>query len=509
MKAKSIMIQGTGSSVGKSLLVTALCRIFAQKGLKVAPFKAQNMSLNSAITAQGHEIGRAQAAQAEAAGIEPSALMNPVLLKPGSDKSSQIIVNGLLKTTLTAREYYGYRASLKPYVLAAYEELAAAHDLVCIEGAGSPAEINLRENDLANMGMAELADAPVILVGDIDRGGVFASLYGTVRLLEPDEQARIKGMVINKFRGDVSILEPGLRQLEQILALPFLGVLPYWDIRMDEEDSLAERLDNAAAPGAKKDSALDIAVIRLPKISNHTDFAALEAQPDVTLRYVRTPAELGAPDWIILPGTKNTLADMLHISQNGLARRIIALHGLGVPVWGICGGFQMLGQSIRDPGKVESGLGSVDGLALLEQHTLFGSQKRTTRTELRIRSEDFDGQNHCPLRGTGGMTLKGYEIHMGDTFGSAPPLGLTADGAADGAVAGGGAVVGTYLHGLFDNPAFTRKVLNNLRQTKGLAPLPVPNENYADFREKEYDRLAATVEKHIDIWALERIIGLA
>lgn len=506
MKAQSVMIQGTGSSVGKSLLVTALCRIFARKGVRVAPFKSQNMSLNAAVTAEGHEIGRAQAAQAEAAGIEPSSLMNPVLLKPSGDRTSQIIVNGTVRTTLTAQEYYHYRASLKPDVLRAYETLASRHDLVIIEGAGSPAEINLRENDLANMGMAEMADAPVVLVGDIDRGGVFASLYGTVKLLEPDEQRRIKGFVINKFRGDVSILEPGLRQLEYILNRPFLGVLPHWDVRIDEEDSLSERL--ARGRTADTDARpLDVAIVRLPRLSNYTDFAALEAQPDVALRYARSPAELGAPDWIILPGTKNTLSDLRYLHDSGLAERIKALHAAGTPVWGVCGGFQMLGRAVSDPEGVEGGPDSAPGLGLLALETMFDRHKRTTRASFSVNPE---AAASGLLRGTGGMRLAGYEIHMGRSHAQdARPLALNEAGGHDGAVSADGITVGTYLHGIFDNTAFTRTLLNNLRATKHLPPLPLPAEtDYTDFRQNEYDRLADMVERHLDMKALETIIGL-
>ena len=516
MSAKTLMIQGTGSSVGKSLIVTALCRIFARQGVSVAPFKSQNMSLNSFITDEGHEMGRAQVVQAEAAGLSPSSLMNPVLLKPCGDRVSQVIVNGAVRATLTAWEYHTFRATLTEDVLKAFNTLAARHDLILIEGAGSPAEINLRENDLANMGMAELADAPVVLVGDIDRGGVFASLYGTVKLLEEAEQRRIRACIINKFRGDAAILEPGLRQLESLLARPVLGVLPYMDVRIDEEDSLTGRLDRGrnktegVTPGHAPADAVDIAVIRLPRLSNFTDFAVFDMMPDAAPRYVGGAGEVGSPDCIILPGSKNTMGDMLFLRESGLADRILDLHRRGTPVIGICGGYQMLGRVIHDPEGVESGCPEMPGLGLLAMETRFFPHKRTTQTVMRI----------CPeaaragiLRGTEGLLLKGYEIHMGESRargGAAlAPLGTREDGSAEGAVNAEGTVFGTYLHGVFDSLAFTRTLLNNLRAGKGLPPLAAtsaPDARYEDFRRAEYDRLADQVAAHLDMDALTRII---
>ena len=532
--ARTLMVQGTASSAGKSMLVTALCRIFRRKGLSVAPFKAQNMSLNSFITADGLEMGRAQVAQAEAAGIEPSALMNPILLKPGSDHCSQVIVNGVVHATMDAREYYRTRHTLRPAVLEAFTRLAAEHDLIIIEGAGSPAEINLRENDLANMGVAELADAPVILVGDIDRGGVFASLYGTVALLEPEEQRRIQGVVINKFRGELAILEPGLRQLEELLDRPVLGVLPYMDIVLDEEDSLAERLEkkqqrvrpslHTAAPDMPTDDTLDIAVLRLPRLSNFTDFAAFDTLPDVNLRYVADTVSLGHPDLLIIPGSKSTIADMHFLWDSGLAEAVRALHATGTPVVGICGGYQMLGKSIRDPEGTESSLTHAPGLGLLDVETDFAPAKRTTRTRLTILADTG------LLSGTGGMQLEGYEIHMGISMVRKESQRLAVYGSADsadeqvaspttiregamkpdtvyeGATSPDGMVVGSYLHGFFDNLAFTRTLVNTLRRKKGLAPLPMLSGTYTAFKEAAYDRLADEVEAHLDMPALERII---
>ena len=363
--AKAIMLQGTASNAGKSLLSAGLCRIFRQDGYKVAPFKSQNMALNSAITPDGLEMGRAQVVQAEAAGVAPDARMNPILLKPTSNVGSQVIVNGVPRGTMPAGEYFHYRKSLIPEVMAAYESLAAEYDIIVIEGAGSPAEINLKQDDIVNMGMAKRAKAPVLLCGDIDRGGVFASLYGTVKLLESDEQDLIKGLIINKFRGDVEILRPGLGQLEQLTGKPVLGVVPMLDVDVDDEDSLSSRLS-----GSGKVGLVDIAVIRLPRLSNFTDFNPLERMEEVTLRYVGSVKELGNPDLILLPGTKNTMDDLRWLRQSGLEGAILKHAAKGGAVVGICGGYQMLGQSVSDPDGVESG-GTLKGLGLLPAHTVF------------------------------------------------------------------------------------------------------------------------------------------
>lgn len=509
MRAKRLMIQGTGSSVGKSLLVAALCRIFARKGLRVAPFKAQNMSLNSCITEEGHEMGRAQAVQAEAAGIAPSSLMNPVLLKPCGDRTSQVIVNGVARTTLGAREYYAFRPTLREEVMRSFSLLAQRHDLILIEGAGSPAEINLRENDIANMGMAEMADAPVLLVGDIDRGGVFASLFGTVKLLEPAEQDRIRGFIINKFRGDRDILEPGLRDLEQLLARPVLGVLPWLDVCIDEEDSLTERLGRG---NVRARADLDIVVLRLPRLSNFTDFAVFDIMPDVRLRYADTAGAIGNPDLVILPGTKNTLRDMRHVRESGLERRILALHRSGTPILGVCGGFQMLGRAIRDPQGLEGEAGWMPGLGLLDVETVFAPHKKTTRTRAALAPQACASGL---LRGMAGLSLSGYEIHMGRSE-ILPGTGHVSllrgeDGSGEGLADIRGAVFGVYMHGLFDNMAFTRGLLDNLRENKGLPPLS-PAESgspaaYAEFRQSQYDLLADRVEACLDMHALEAIIA--
>ena len=369
--AKSIMIQGTMSSAGKSLVAAGLCRVFRQDGYTVAPFKSQNMALNSYVTAEGLEMGRAQVMQAEAAGAEPSVLMNPILLKPTSDVGSQIIVNGEVRAVMDARGYFAYKKTLVPDILAAYQKLSAAYDIVVIEGAGSPAEINLKEHDIVNMGMARLADAPVLLVGDIDRGGVFAQLVGTLALLEDDERRRIKGLVINKFRGDKSLLTPGIRMLEERCGIPVVGTLPYLHIDLDDEDSLTERF---ASGGGDAAGMIDIAVLQLPHISNFTDFVPLSAEAGVHLRYVKRVGELGHPDAVIVPGTKNTMDDLRWLRQNGMEAAVKKLAAAEVPVLGICGGFQMLGREIDDSAGAEAG-GCMQGMGLLPVKTVFSVQK--------------------------------------------------------------------------------------------------------------------------------------
>ena len=448
--AKCIMVQGTMSGAGKSLLVTALCRIFLQDGWRVAPFKSQNMALNSYVTADGREMGRAQAAQAEAAGLECDVRMNPILLKPSSDMGSQLIVNGEVRGQYDARDYFRMKRSLIPDILAAYNSLAAENDIIVIEGAGSPAEINLRADDIVNMGLAELVDAPVLLVGDIDRGGVFAQLYGTVALLQPEERARIVGTVINKFRGDVSLLEPGLKQLEALTGVPVLGVVPYTGADIDDEDSLSPRLHQTAA-----EKAIDIAVIRLPHISNFTDFSPLEEHPALGVRYVSNAARLGNPDLIILPGTKSTIPDLLWLRETGLADAVQRLAAKGTPVLGICGGYQMLGQKLHDPEGAEQ-KGSFAGLGLLPCETVFSAQKTRTRRTAAVTAEPFAGAE-----------IEGYEIHMGRTErNGALPFCRFSDGGTDGAVQG--SVFGTYLHGLFNSGELTVRLADRLAARKGV-----------------------------------------
>ena len=483
--ARCIMVQGTMSGAGKSLLVTALCRIFRQDGWRAAPFKSQNMALNSYITRDGLEMGRAQVAQAEAAGLEPDVRMNPILLKPSSDTGSQLIVNGEVRGTYQAADYFAMKRTLIPDILAAYESLAAEHDILVIEGAGSPAEINLKAGDIVNMGLAALVDAPVLLVGDIDRGGVFAQLYGTLALLEEDERARVVGTVINKFRGDVEILRPGLAMLEEKTGVPVLGVVPYTRVDIDDEDSLSPRLEQT-----QRRRPLDIAVIRLPRISNFTDFSPLEAHPLLGVRYAARPSELAAPDLVILPGTKSTMADLLWLRQSGLETAIQRLAAGGTPVLGICGGYQMLGRYLRDPQGVEGG-GELRGMGLLPTGTTFLPQK--TRTRKRATA-------CAPFSGA---ELEGYEIHMGETERSgAAPFCLFPDGSPEGAVQGN--VFGTYLHGLFDTGQLTGQLASFLARRRGLALEELTLESRTAYQQRQYDLLADAVRASLDMDAIYR-----
>lgn len=371
--AKVIMIQGTMSNAGKSFLVAGLCRIFKQDGWRVAPFKSQNMALNSFITKEGLEMGRAQVMQAEAAGIDPMVCMNPILLKPTNHTGSQVIVNGEVIGNMSARDYFAYKKQLIPDIRKAFRKLEEYADIIVIEGAGSPAEINLKENDIVNMGLAQMLDAPVLLVGDIDRGGVFAQLLGTLMLLTEEERKRVKGLIINKFRGDKSILDPGITMLEEKGGVPVTGVVPYMELALEDEDSLTGRFDR------KKEGLIDIAVIHYPRISNFTDFNVFEQFPEVTVRYVTSISELHHPDLIFLPGSKNTMGDLKWMRQNGLEAAVKRLAG-EIPVFGICGGYQMLGENIEDPDGVEEG-GSIRGMELLSVTTVLQKEKRRCQTE--------------------------------------------------------------------------------------------------------------------------------
>ena len=484
--AKCIMVQGTMSGAGKSLLVTALCRIFLQDGYRVAPFKSQNMALNSYLTPEGLEMGRAQAAQAEAAGLECDVRMNPILLKPSSDMGSQLIVNGEVRGQYSAADYFRMKRSLVPEILAAYNSLAEENDILVIEGAGSPAEINLRQDDIVNMGLAELVNAPVILAGDIDRGGVFAQLYGTVALLQEQERRRLVGTVINKFRGDVELLRPGLKQIEELTGIPVLGVVPWMRVDLDDEDSLAPCLDRERA-----ERLLDVAVIRLPHISNFTDFAPLEEHPSLGLRYVDRAEKLGKPDLVILPGTKNTIGDLLWLRQNGLEKAIRQLAGDGTAVLGVCGGYQMLGRRLSDPMGVEQ-KGTVEGLNLLPCETVFTGQKTRRRGRAAVEAAPFRDAR-----------LEGYEIHMGRTeTGGAPPFCRLEDGRPDGAALDG--VFGTYLHGLFDSGELVTRLADWLARRKGLTLPAVTVGARAAYRQRQYDLLAHTVRESLDMEKIYR-----
>ncbi len=504
--AKTIMIQGTMSNAGKSLLAAGMCRIFKEDGYRVAPFKSQNMALNSYITEEGLEMGRAQVVQAEAAGVKPSAAMNPILLKPTNDTGSQVIVNGISIGNMPARDYFAYKKNLIPEIEKAFHSLSEEYDIIVIEGAGSPAEINLKQDDIVNMGMARMANAPVLLVGDIDRGGVFAQLYGTVMLLEPDERALIGGLIVNKFRGDKTILDPGLQMIEERLHIPVAGVVPYMDVDLEDEDSLGDHL---AGKERTEKAAVEIAVIRLPKISNFTDFQVFSILPEVHLHYVDRVSDLGKPDLVILPGSKNTVQDLLWMRQNGLEAAICKLEGAGVPVFGICGGFQMLGESLSDPEMVESesAVSSIRGMGLLPVRTVFGKEK--TRTRVSGSCTGIEGI----FEELSGMEVEGYEIHMGETTRSLPPLTYVMESQSgshltkmDGCQKGN--VYGTYIHGFFDMEGIAATVIKSLMKRKGLTFEPGGGFRYDEYKEQQYDRLAKTLRDSLDMERIYEIMGL-
>ena len=496
MRGKSLMIQGTASSVGKSVLCAALLRIMKQDGLRAAPFKAQNMALNSFATRDGLEMGRAQVTQAQAAGLEPDVRMNPVLLKPTSDRRSQVIVCGRPVGTMTAMEYHSYKPALRETIREVYDALEATVDAVVIEGAGSPAEINLREGDIVNMAMAEAADAPVILVGDIDLGGVFASLLGTMMLLSDAERARVKGVIINKFRGDPAILAPGLRMLEELIHVPVLGVVPWMDVELEEEDSVTARFSRVSGAGD-----LDIAVVQLAHIANFTDFQALALQPGARVRYARTAAELESADLIVLPGTKNTIEDLLDLRRRGMDAAIVRHARRGGMVLGVCGGYQMLGRVLRDPDHVESRVPELAGLGLLDMEVTFEKEKYTAQASASV----------CASRGwlsdAKGLTVDGYEIHAGQNRlgGSAVPW-LAIGERIDGVMNESGNVLGSYLHGLFDDGQLFAVIAAHLRRKKGLAGTDAAPVNLEAFREREFDRIASIVRASVDMDAIYRIL---
>ena len=493
--AKTIMVQGTMSNAGKSMLAAALCRIFRQDGYSVAPFKSQNMALNSYITHEGLEMGRAQVMQAQAAGIEPSVRMNPILLKPSSDTGSQVIVNGEVLGNMSAAEYFKMKVSLVPQIMQAFHSLAEQYEILVLEGAGSPAEINLKSDDIVNMGMAKLAKSPVLLTGDIDRGGVFASLAGTMMLLEPDERTMVKGLVINKFRGDKTILQPGLDMIAKITDVPVLGVIPYLHLDIDDEDSLSERLEKTGSPGL-----VDIAVIRLPRLSNFTDFNALSSIKGVSVRYVKTVSTLKSPDLVILPGTKNTMEDLLWLRQCGLESSIQKFAAAGGAVFGICGGFQMLGEFLSDPEHVEHG-GSMKGMGLLPVATVFEPQKTRARVTGWFRKVDG------VLKGLSGVPIEGYEIHMGRTESDHAISGLlTEDGQTKLDGASSGNIYGSYVHGIFDRPESAKALVIALCQAKGIDCGDLETFDPAAYREQQYDLLAQSVRESLNMKRIYEIL---
>lgn len=481
-----IMIQGTASSAGKSLMAAALCRIFSNDGFAVCPFKSQNMSLNSYVTMEGLEMGRAQVLQASAARAEPSAFMNPILLKPTSDRKSQVIIKGRPYMNMDAAEYFNFKPVLKDMIKDIYSDLEGKFDIVVIEGAGSPAEINLKDNDIVNMGMAEIADAPVLLVADIDKGGVFASIYGTVMLLEENERKRIKGIIINKFRGDKSILKSGIDMIESLVGVPVVGVVPYMELKLDEEDGACDfsRYGNGG---------IIISVIKLPHISNFTDFDSFRFDDDVSLRFITSPDEIEGSDMLIIPGSKNTIDDLRWLKRSGFKEAITDFKGI---VFGICGGYQMMGRTIVDTEGWEVEKGETEqGFGIFDTVTEFKGDKVT----LNVEGEAI------------GNSIYGYEIHSGKTYGNAAPFVHISSNEGkrvdyfDGDMKYG-RLYGTYVHGIFDSNEFRSCILNSIRRQKQFE-----ERNGADLnekREEEIERLAAVVRESLDMDYLYRLIGV-
>ena len=505
MLARTVMVQGTTSSAGKSILTTALCRIFKNKGYRVAPFKSQNMSLNSHVSADGGEIGRSQAVQAEAAEVPSSVHMNPILLKPEADSHSQVVVLGKSRGRLNFRQYHALKPELRETVRQSLNLLRSQFDLVVIEGAGSPAEINLNEHEIVNMFVAREAGAPVLLVGDIDRGGVFAAFVGTLELLAPDDRARVAAFVVNRFRGNVALLQPGLDMLTARTNVPVLGVIPYLEqLRIADEDSLS--LEQRLNRPARNSGLLDIVVLRAPQISNYDDFEPLENEPGVQLRFVDRIELAAEPDLLVLAGSKNTVSDLEWLRRTGFAEMILKRAEKKLPILGVCGGCQMLGRRILDPEKIESTQAEAEGLGLLPISTRFENRKTTAQVAAQCRTASF----LCSERDA---VVAGYEIHMGVLHYENPACAAfsiqTRNGepseTLDGAVSACGSIVGTLIHGIFRNEAVRLSLLRELSKRRGR-----PYQDVATpFRpQNEYDRLAGAVLENIDYPLLERIIGL-
>ncbi len=488
-KTKSLMIQGTGSGVGKSFVVAGLCRIFRDMGIRVAPFKAQNMALNSFVTKDGGEIGRAQALQAEAAGVEPTVYMNPILLKATGEMGSQVIIHGRVHGNMTARDYYAFRSTAWDAVTKAWEIMSKEYELIVIEGAGSPAEINLMKEEVVNMAVARHTDSPVLLIGDIDRGGVFASLYGTVALLDEDAP-RIKGFIINRFRGDIEILKPGNELIQKRTGKPVIGIIPYVkDLGLHEEDGLPIETYSSLS----SDRPVKITVLRLRYISNFTDFDPFQYEPDVELCYSLRAEDILNADLVIIPGSKNTIKDLLYLRESGIEDLIKMLARQNRPIVGICGGYQMLGQVIKDPHQVESPVRELEGMGLLDTETVHDRTKTTCQVIA-------DSINQIPFTEGTHTNLRGYEIHMGNTVSKEPLFIIKrfTDGkeVRDGAAKG--SVWGTYIHGIFDNDEFRRSLINSLRAKKGLAPLE-HKIDYNELRDRALNRWAGILKEHLDM----------
>lgn len=480
--AKSLLVVATSSHAGKSLICTALCRIFKRRGYRVTPFKGQNMALNAYVGMDGGEIGYAQAVQAWAAGVEPSVWINPILLKPQGNMTSQVVIKGKAVATVSAQDYYkkffdsGWLA-----VVESLDYLQSQYEIIVMEGAGSPAEVNLKHRDLTNMRLATHLNCPAILIADIDRGGALAHVVGTLQLLDPEERALVKGLVINKFRGSLDLLQPGLDWLEEYTGIPILGVIPWFESALPAEDSVS-LLDTRAS---KREAELEIAIIRYPRISNFTDFDALEAEASVRVRYVSMGGALGSPDAVILPGSKATISDLEALKNSGLAQMLQDFARAGGAILGICGGWQMLGQKIQDPEGLEGMPGIFEGLNIIPMDTVF-EEKKVTR---QIQTETLEG-----------APIEGYEIHHGHSSLQAPAESLFLNSALGAKV---GSITGTYLHGLLDNHSWRRTWLNNMRSRKNLLPLPPMSGHYRTQRDALFNDLAVLVENHLDISQLE------
>lgn len=491
MKHKNIMVVGTSSGAGKSITVTGLCRAFFKDGYTVSPFKSQNMALNSYITKDGHEMGRAQALQAMACEIEAHYIMNPILLKPTGDRRIQVIVNGKSIGNMGGLEYGDYKSKLKKDIIQAYNTIKDENQICVIEGAGSPVELNIKQDDIVNMGLAEMVDAPVILVADIDRGGVFASIYGTISLMEPEERARVKGVIINKFRGNVDILKPGLEKIEELTGVPILGVMPYFELDIEDEDGVTEKFNKIKS----KTADITVSVIKLKHISNFTDIDALLANKDVNVNYVTSFHELGNEDLIIIPGSKNTIDDLKDIKEKGIAQEIIKMSRKGTPIIGICGGFQILGEKVLDPYGIEGDIKELPGLGLLDIETTMEKEKVTTQYTGLLKGETG------LLKGLGDIQVKGYEIHQGVTEGK--EKSITLDNRLVAAVKDN--IFGTYLHGIFDNREFTDFILNNIREKKGLEKKN-STMTFDEYRLQELDKLEKIFRENVDMKAIYKIL---
>ncbi|MGL4449669.1 MAG: cobyric acid synthase [Sarcina sp.] len=509
MKYKNLMIQGTASDVGKSVITAGLCRVLYQDGVKVAPFKSQNMSLNSFITKEGKEMGRAQVVQAEAACTEPRCAMNPILMKPTGDMNAQIIFNGEVYGDLSAIDYHIQKDEFKEKIKKIYETLEKDFEVIILEGAGSPAEINLRENDLVNMWMAELVDAPIILVGDIDKGGVFASIYGTLALLTSEEKARVKGVVINKFRGDITILEPGLKMLEDLIQIPVLGVVPYFRLEIDEEDAVSDRLKVVRK---SVDGEITVKIIKMPYMSNFTDFNVLYSLDGINTSYVNNPEKLNDADMIIIPGSKNTIKDLIYLKDMRYDEKLNELKRKGKYIFGVCGGFQILGNKIINTLKSECDIEEIKGLGLLDIVTEFKDTKVTTQIRGKVTSD-----RHL-LKECDEFYIEGYEIHMGRTIEvgdkAIPFLELKeilgeSEFRVEGYRSDDGKVYGTYIHGIFDTLAFTRKIAQNIRNEKGIKYKEkcIDEKTYKELRDSEYNKLANILRDSLDIEKIYKILN--